>query len=41
MVAEHFKENNRKSDQMKCYETCIDAVTEEICQFIKNVCNAI
>ncbi len=25
----------------KCNETCIDVATEEICKFIKNVCNAI
>ncbi len=25
----------------KCHETCIDVATEEICKFIKNVCNAI
>ncbi len=25
----------------KCSETCIDVATEEICKFIKNVCNAI
>ncbi len=26
---------------MKCNKTCIDVATEEICKFIKNVCNAI
>ncbi len=25
----------------KCNETCIDVAAEEICEFIKNVCNAI
>ncbi len=25
----------------KCNETCIDVATQEICKFIKNVCDAI